>query len=786
MAKSNRFVGAHYWYIFFVVKQYRWWYVLRRPPLVTALLCSLLLSSFYGVVGSIEREEPQNVSFSIAAGTSTDGWFDGPRSVGTYSYLGVPLYDSLQGAGARLPYKASWSSSLEWPLRLILDWELFVLVRIFTSSFAFLWLALATMRSYHPSISLRFEFVVGSLLLTPAFYFLRWEDWTDEWAMVAATAGLAMFLLRRQLFDGLSASKNGLFDTPWSTFLVAVCVSHLATGHVGVYPNAVFVLIPIVVMGIVISPYYRQALTRTFKMDRIRLALLSAPAIWVLVTVVWELQAESADQADWTAARLLRVGARFPDQAFLGLTRGVVPEIAERIASVLFINALLPVVALASPLLPPLDFVTRTVGVAPYGVFTGIVVLPVAILVARRMSSRRAYQQFIYVVTSAQLIAFIVMWLAQDDHLPTELIPSGVYKSFAMMLPLNVALVAVILGAVVRLPSSLALLLRFGLVTMILNLMIQILPGAMTWIDIDLPDQANTLATAAEATVLPLGSRSIILTDAADGEESSLPLGESYGLIVSGRPLLQSAAQIRDTNHMQSHSPTNGGYGFLSITDKSPQHVRETLEFFQIDTVLAPTSPGMRTALDPVFGNDSARNRPSSFGLMVAGQQVTGWKDMVTFSDVILDSPLSNESKCPVLEQRCPVVAETLRANPSETPKLLVCDDPCLWMYESGLIAVGQTLVIPVSFDPVLTVSDSTGRPLSTSNVAGFLGVAGPIDSPAQQLTLSVSPDRRMFALVAASYLSVLGVVALVAVSAYKRQRDELAINESSDERRRL
>jgi len=188
-----------------MVKEYRWWYVLRRPPLVTALLCSSLLSSFYGVVGSIEREEPQNVSFSIATGASTDGWFDGPRSVGTYSYLGVPLCDSLQGSGARLPYKASWSSSLEWRWHLILDWELFVLVRISTSMILSLWHALATIRSHDPLTSLRFEFVIGSLLLTPAFYFLRWEDWTNEQAVVAATTGLAMFFLRRQLLDGLAA-----------------------------------------------------------------------------------------------------------------------------------------------------------------------------------------------------------------------------------------------------------------------------------------------------------------------------------------------------------------------------------------------------------------------------------------------------------------------------------------------------------------------------------------------------------------------------------------------------
>lgn len=145
------------------------------------------------------------MSLSITAGTSTDSWFDRLRSVGNYQYLGVPLCDSLQGAGAKPLYKSLWMSSIEWPLRLIFDKELLVLVRISTSMFPSLWHALATIRSHNPLTSLRFDFVIGSLLLTPAFYFLRWEDWTNEQAVVATTAGLAMIFLRRQLLDGLAA-----------------------------------------------------------------------------------------------------------------------------------------------------------------------------------------------------------------------------------------------------------------------------------------------------------------------------------------------------------------------------------------------------------------------------------------------------------------------------------------------------------------------------------------------------------------------------------------------------
>lgn len=72
-----------------------------------------LLTTYYAVFGSVQLEEIRQFSNSIAAGSTCGGWFAGPRVAGTFSWGGVPLYDALQGVGARLPYKGAWYRLIE-------------------------------------------------------------------------------------------------------------------------------------------------------------------------------------------------------------------------------------------------------------------------------------------------------------------------------------------------------------------------------------------------------------------------------------------------------------------------------------------------------------------------------------------------------------------------------------------------------------------------------------------------------------------------------------------------
>lgn len=54
---------------------------------------------------------------------------------------------------------------------------------------------------------------------------------------------------------------------------------------------------------------------------------------------------------------------------------------------------------------------------------------------------------------------------------------------------------------------------------------------------------------------------------------------------------------------------------------------------------------------------------------------------------------------------------------------------------------------------------------LKTSNVAGSLAIAGPIDGRGEQFTISIAPDNRMYALLFGSWLVLLGFFWLIAMS---------------------
>jgi len=135
------------------------------------------------------------------------------------------------------------------------------------------------------------------------------------------------------------------------------------------------------------------------------------------------------------------------------------------------------------------------------------------------------------------------------------------------------------------------------------------------------------------------------------------------------------------------------------------------------------------------------------------------------FSDVVVAERLSDARVCPLFERSCPIIREPNRVNASRNPKLSVCSDPCLWKYRTGRLDKSQLLVIPVTFDRAIRVEDQNGDVKKTESVAGFLGVSGFKGDTETQLTLTVDPDARMYSLVLASYVSVLGFFALVSLS---------------------
>ena len=523
-----------------------------------------------------------------------------------------------------------------------------------------------------------------------------------------------------------------------------VCLCYLVTGHPDFYPNALFILLLIIAVSGAISAIYRQRLLRTISSDWKRLTVIFVSVTWVLVTVVWELQAEQQNQSDWTQARRASFDGFSPDQAFLGFSRGLLPTVVEQIASMLFSNALVPITPVLNFLLPPTDAVLRTSGGMFFGTLTGLLAVLVCSLVTRRPPRGLPLRTFTFVMLAAQVLMFVCVWLAEEGALPLELTPSGAHKTFSMMLPISILFSTIILSSASVLSWKVRSQFTATIGLTALYLVIQ-LGVIFPELQSDFKNQTSQLATTKESAVFP-----------------------------SGKSLLQSSAQTRNTNNMKSHTPTSGGYGFLNIANMTPGQVREVLTFFQIDALVTANDDRSQLFMSKVASEEGmSRTEPLSV-VSIAGTTMRLWKPVARYADVVVRGTLSNNAICPVLERRCAVLSESLKKNLSRMPKLSICNDPSLWTYDSGEVTAGHTLIIPVSFDPTLTIRDESGGLLKTSNVAGFLAIAGPIDGRGERFTISVAPDNRMYALIFGSWLVLLGFFGLTATSMSQSRNGKL------------
>lgn len=728
-----------------------------------------LLTTYYAVFGSVQLEEIRQFSYSIAAGSTSGGWLAGPRVAGTFSWGGVPLYDALQGVGARLPYKGAWYSSLEWPLRLVVDWQVFVFSKIFLSTFAFLALGLRTLRSWCPDFSNRACFFVAMLFVAPAPRFLRWEEWTVEWSQTAAIAGLVFVFLRKELFTGPEDPRGGLFLERTSYLLVAVCLAELVTGHPGNIPNALVILMPLA-LALASHANVRQRVRSSLRHDKARLSLLAIPPVTTIAVILWEIRVEWSGKGSWARDVPTDLGGVFPDQAFVGFTRGLLPTFVERVMSVVFSNTFEPLARLLVPYLPRIEVLSRTTGDTPQGAFMGLLAVMVGTVFLVRRRGAVPLRRLVATIVTVQVAAYVLSWAAQDGLFPPMLVPSGAYKTFIMLIPLNVLLTVVMLHRDSRVTSASRRILFINLALVVVYFFMQF-DLVSSSARFKVPERYDLAVSALEAESITGTARAAVLGFDELDSPGLVGYAPLFGIPMNGKPLLQSAAEMRDTNNIRAHGPTEGGYGPIDMTNRSVAEVSSLLDFFQVGHALVRDNALGKRFLESV--DEAAREREQSARqplVKLAGSPLMVWDREGRFVDVLVNGSLTDERVCPVLDRPCPIISETSRRNVSSEPKLSICNDPCLWTYEAGRVNQGEILVIPVSFDRALRVEDSRASALPTRDIAGFLGVVGPISDMPERLTVTVEPDSRMYSLVLNSYVTLLAFIALVALLTTRRE----------------
>jgi hypothetical protein len=245
-----------------------------KRDLVVACSLSLLLCIFVNAYSTGDIEESTKISYSVAVNDSSNGKSGGPRTVGTYSYFGVPLYDALQGTGNRLPYQASWAQSPEWPLRFLVSKQQFVLIRMFFSSLLLHLAAFRLLRSWTSNLSLARQVLFGLLLQTLAGLYVRQLEWSDTYSQSVGILGITFVLLHRSNFVPRQLTDRGILRSASDVLIVFGCVALVVTGHPGVFPIAAFVLIPVLLTCLWVSPVFRWRLAQTVRNSPLELALI--------------------------------------------------------------------------------------------------------------------------------------------------------------------------------------------------------------------------------------------------------------------------------------------------------------------------------------------------------------------------------------------------------------------------------------------------------------------------------------------------------------------------------
>ena len=729
-----------------------------------AVLLSLGVGLYWTVFGSPDIEESTKISYSIAVDLTHDGVFSAPREVGTFSFLGVPLYDGLQGIGNRLPYQASWGQSPDWPLRFTLTKNQFLFFRIFVSSVLMLLSAQAAFKSWKPHASLRELVMFSFLLLSPAGLYLRHNEWSDTYYQTVAINGLVLLLARRHHFSPMNNSLLTLIPSATDVIILFGCTALLVTGHPGVYPVALFVILPIVIAGLFFSPAFRQNLIRTFRKKSIEVWLSISPAVVVVGVTVWELKSELSGMSNWSIERINHTQGFYSDQALRGFSRGILPDIVERTLSVVIATVFLPLIRILYPFFMRTDFASRMSGSFPRGEFAGILGLLAAMAILRNAKTSDPVRTLIKSLGAAQLVIFLLAFAAANDFLPLEISPSGAWQIFPIVLSLNLLLTFVVLSQGIRnsvwyLASLNALL--TGIWVMMQFQLLSIHPS----VHLTLPVRNGNVAlskteTQSASPILTSSSRAIFLT--SDEHPDLWNWNEYIEIVQLGHSVVIPAdPKIRRVNQLIDHSPTFGTLTRTFLTGIEFTELDRMLDFLEVEHVLIqfedPLAHDIRKYLTGSISQSGVILK-MHFG----GSEFLLWTRR-NFSSTLVESRQAVGSKsCPILERNCPISIHSKESDTSEFPRLATCSDPCLWKYRTEKVEAGKFLVVPVTFDQTLTVIGVDGVKYQTFNVGGFLGVYGQSGITSGIFEVSVRPDMRMLGRVCSSYLYLLSLVALI------------------------
>jgi len=719
-----------------------------------AIVISIAVCLYLAVFGSTDIEESTKISYSISLSSDSDGWLDSRREIGTYSTLGVPLYDSLQGTGGRLPYQASWAQSPEWPLRFVLDKSQYLLIRVFLSSVLVMLPALIASRSWRPHASMLQQFIVGMSLLSPVGLYLRWNEWSDTYSQTAGVTGLVFLVLRRNNFTMCEDRIESVFQSRTDPIVIFGCLAILFSGHPGVWPIAAFVLGPLVLAASSFSGPFRERLWRTMCIQKRNLSLILTPAVVLTGIIIWELVGESEGVEGWAQDRSVTTKGFHTAKALRGFTRGLLPDDLEQAISVLIATLFLPLIRSLSHYLPPSDFSSRMTGAFPRGEFAGLLAVAAGILSWMRLRSTTPEGILLRVAAAGQIVSILLAGASAKGLLPLAITPSGSWLMFPILISLNVLVSCVVLGLRRKIPSLSVLLTGLNMFLTAAWVVMQLsFVDVSSGVQVTIPSRENRieLSRSEIAEIEPLlATQGRMLFLQPSNHKDFIKI------VQAGKPVVAPATpKIRNSNQLIRHSPTMADIHSLQWSTDDVVGLDRLLDFLEVEQVLVEASSPIAGAVaDFATRINQTTSRTDSVGATsLSGVDFALWSRTQFSVKIIPEDFKIGRERCPILQSDCPVVSDSTDAFPSPTPRLTVCENPCLWTFSTGQIAPGETLVVPVTYSNTLAVVGNDGGEIHTLDVGGFLGVKSDSGVRAGRYELTVDPDFRMYARVFASYL---------------------------------
>jgi len=718
------------------------------------LLVAFILGCCLFFFGSGDVEESANSAYSIGANSAVVSGTNGAS--GIHTSFGVPVFDTVQGTGDRLPYQASWAQSVTWVFRFLIPLESYGLIRSLIFVLPSLFLILSTLQSWLPFLRLSHAVIFGILANSSFALFLRQNEWSDHYVQVAGITAVSFYFLRRE-FQGNDLMAD-LFSSRGTTLCLFVSTNGVLTGHPGLWPAALFIWCSLLATLSWRSGFRSSALVWMRSQPKLIMMSVGASVVTIIV-VVWDLVSEMNAES-WGIGRRSRTQGLFSDYALGGLygisDGGLLPEALRRVVASIIATVAMPAFILLDSLLPQLLRASDFRELARVE-FSGAAILLLAAFVWKSLQPSPLRTLLLQVAVCQGLI-WISVIASVLDVLPTMLASSGAWMTLTVVLTFNLFLSYLLIHHISRkrviargfavtnvLLISYWCLIQFGFASF----------GSVLQVPRSYESRFTSIEMLSESewSKKSLESHDRVLL-------ISTPSFYDFLHFVSlGYPVVAPAdPKMRSSEQLQSTFSFNYSINPPRFQGLSSDEIARTLDFLQIRFVLlgepteldAPRTPAVTADVQSVLDNlhPSARVTLPKVSYSIFERE--------RFSSFVIENTDSNTGTvCPVLYVACSVVMDTEIIGDSPESHLRLCREGCLWTFRTPAVGGANRLVIPVTYDDVLNVHDASGTPLDTSNIGGFLGGAGPNGIDEGELTVTLVPDIRMLSRVFVSYLNL-------------------------------